>query len=171
MEQKTDRVYPSAPFEKKFFDVEQRLEKKLNDLKSLNISNINIQGMITYFKDKNQKLKNKYKKHKTVSTILKTLDTEVFTATTSSFITLSDTGFGLIAIPKSTATACKLSICNKVISETIMQKHSQYKKQCEKDQKTIENFENLYRKSLQENVIHKIDYEPLCKILLNIWMK
>ena len=41
MEQKTDRLYPSAPL-KKDVDLEQRLEKKLNDVNSFNdyISNL-----------------------------------------------------------------------------------------------------------------------------------
>ena len=36
MNQKTDRLYPSAPFENKNIDLEQRLEKKMNDLNSFN---------------------------------------------------------------------------------------------------------------------------------------
>ena len=35
MEQRTDRLYPSAPLEK---DLEQRIEKKLNEVNSLNDS-------------------------------------------------------------------------------------------------------------------------------------
>ena len=42
MEQRTDRLYHSAPLENKNNDVEQRLEKKLNGLNSFNnhINNI-----------------------------------------------------------------------------------------------------------------------------------
>ena len=36
MEQKCDRLYPSAPFENKNIDLEQRLEKKMNDVNSFN---------------------------------------------------------------------------------------------------------------------------------------
>ena len=58
--------------------------------------------MITYFKDKNNKSKKRYKNYKTITTILKSFDTFVIIATTSSSITLSLTGIGLIAIPIST---------------------------------------------------------------------
>ena len=58
MEQKTDKSYPSAPFENKNIDLEQRLEKKLNDVNHIN----KIKEMITYFKDKNHKSEKKYKK-------------------------------------------------------------------------------------------------------------
>ena len=59
MEQKTDRLYPTAPLEN--IDLEQRLEKTLNDVNSFNSHINNIKQMITYFKDKNNKSKKKYK--------------------------------------------------------------------------------------------------------------
>ena len=45
--------------------------------------------MITYFQEKNNKSKKKYKKYETLTTILKSIDTFVIIATTSSSITLS----------------------------------------------------------------------------------
>ena len=120
--------------------------------------------MITYFKDKNNKSKKKYKKYKTITTILKSFDTFVIIATTSSSITLSLTGTGLIVIPISTATACGLSIGNKVLYEIIINEYNKYKKLYEKDQQTIKSFDKLYRKSLQDNVIDKTEYDSLCNI-------
>ena len=87
MEQKCDRLYPSAPFENKKIDLEQRLEKKLNDVNSFNNHISNIKEMITYFKYKNNESKKKSKKYKTITTILKSFDTFVIIATTSSSIT------------------------------------------------------------------------------------
>ena len=57
MEAKTVRLYPSAPLES--IDLEQRLEKKINDVKGFKISSNNIKEMITYFKDRNNKSKKK----------------------------------------------------------------------------------------------------------------
>ena len=118
--------------------------------------------MIQYFKDKNHKSKKNYKK--TITTILKSFDTSVIIATISSFITLSLTGIGLIALPISTATTCGLSIGNKVLYEIIINKYNKYKKQYEKDQQTIKSFDKLYRKPLEDNVIDKNKYENLCNI-------
>ena len=73
-------------------------------------------------------------------------------------------GIGLIVIPISTATAYGLSIGNKVLYEIIINKYNKYKKLYEKDQQTIKSFEKLYRKSLQDNVIDKNEYESLCNI-------
>ena len=80
----------------------------------------NIEEVYTYFEDKNNKSKTKYKKHRTVTTILKSFDNFVIIATTSSSTNLSLTGNGLIVIPITTATACGLSIGSKVIYEVII---------------------------------------------------
>ena len=133
MEQITDRLNPSALLE--IDDLEQRLEK--NDVNSFNNSINNIKEMILYFKDKNHKSKEKCKKHKTKTTILKSFDTPVINATTSSSITFSLRGIGLIVIPISTGIACGLTISNKVIYEIIMQKDNEYKNNIKKIKKLL----------------------------------
>ena len=67
-------------------------------------------------------------------------------------------------IPISTATTCRLSFGEKVLYEGIINKYNICKKQYEKDQQTIKSFDNLYRKSLQDNVIDKNAYESLCNV-------
>ena len=162
MDQKCNRFYPSAPLEKT--DLEQKLEKKLNDVNSFNNHISNIKELNNYFKDKNNKPKKKYRKYKTTTTKLKSFYTFVIIASTSSSITLSVTGIGSIVIPISAAIACGLSIGNKVIYEVILKKYNKYKKQYEKDQQTIKSFDKLYRTSLQDNVIDKNECESLCNI-------
>ena len=103
MDQKTERLYPSPPLETK--DSEKRLQKKLNHVNSFNKHITNIKEMITYIEDNNNKSKKNFNKYKTITTILKSFDTFVIIATTSSSITLSLTRIGLLAIPMSTATA------------------------------------------------------------------
>ena len=56
MDQKTDRLYPTAPLLENI-DLEKQLEKKINDVNSFKIHVNNIKEMITYFKDKNHKSK------------------------------------------------------------------------------------------------------------------
>ena len=55
MEQKCDKLYPSAPLLENI-DLEKRPEKKINDVNSFN-NHISNKEMITYFKDKNKKIK------------------------------------------------------------------------------------------------------------------
>ena len=80
---------------------------------------------------------------------------------TSTSITLSITGVGLIILPLSAGIARTLSIGNKVLHKLILNKNNRYKKQYETEQLTTKSFEKLYRKSLQDNVIDKNEYESL----------
>ena len=61
--------------------------------------------MITYFKDKNQKSEKKNKNYKTLNTILESVDSIVIIGATSTSITLSVTGVGLIILPISAGFA------------------------------------------------------------------
>ena len=45
-----------------------------------------------------------------------------------------------------------------------MNKYNKYKKQFEKDRNNKKSFDKLYRKSLQDNVMDKNEYESLCNI-------
>ena len=143
-------------------DLEQRLEKKINDVNSFNNHINNIKEMITYFQDKNNKSKKRSKNYKTLNTILESVDSIVIIAATSTSITLSVTGIGLIDLPISAGIACTLSLGNKVLHKLIINKYNKYKKQYERDQLTIKSFDKLYRKSSQDNVINKTEYESLC---------
>ena len=162
MDQKCDRLYPSAPLQQD--NLEQRLEKKINDVNSFNNHINNIKEMITYFKDKNNKSKKRYKNYKTLNTILESVDSIVIIEATSTSIPLSVTGIGLIILPISAGIACSLSIGNKILHKITLNKYNKYKKQYERDQQTIKYFDKLYRKSLEDNVIDKTEYESLCNL-------
>ena len=163
MEQKCDKLYPSAPLLENI-DLEKRLEKKINDVNSFNNHINNIKEMITYFKDKNHKSKKKYKNYKTLNTVLESVDSIAIIGATSTSITLSITGVGLIILPISAGIACALSLGNKILHKIIINKYNKYKKLYERDMNTIKYFDKLYRKSLQDNVIDKTEYESLCNI-------
>ena len=122
MDQKCDRLYPSAPVENKNGDREQRLEKKINDVNSFINHVNNLKEMITFFKDKNNTSKKKYKKYKTLNTVLESLDSIVNIRATSTSITLSITGVGLNILPISAGIACTLSLGNKVLHKLIINK-------------------------------------------------
>ena len=163
MEQKCEKLYPTAPLLENI-DFEKRLEKKINDVNSFHNHINNIKEMITYFKDKNNKSKKRYKNYKTLNTILESVDSIVIIGATSTSITLSVTGIGLIILPISAGIACTLPLGNKILHKLIINKYNKYKKQNERDQNTIKSFDELYRKSLQDNVIDKNEYDSYCNI-------
>ena len=163
MDQKCDKLYPSAPLLENI-DLEKRLEKKMNDVTSFNNHIKNIKEMITYFKYKNNKSKKRYKIYKTLNTILESVDSIVIIGATATSITLSSTGIGSIILPISAGIACVLSLGDKILHKVILNKYNKYKKQYERDQQTIKSFGKIYRKSLQDNIIDKTEYENLCSI-------
>ena len=163
MDHKTDKLFPTAPLLENI-DLEKRLGKKINDVNSFNNHINNIKEMITYFKDKINKSKKRYKNYKTLNTILESVDSIVIIGATSTSITLSVTGVGLIILPISAGIACILSLGNKILHKLIINKYNKYKKQYERDQNTIKSIDKLYRKSLQDNIIDKTEYESLCNI-------
>ena len=163
MDQKCDKLYPNAPLLENI-DLEKRLEKKINDINSFNNHISYIKEMITYFKDTNNKSKKRYKNYKTLNTVLESVDSIVIIGATSTSITLSITGVGLIILPISAGIAFGLSLGNKILHKIIINKYNKYKKQYERDQNTNKPFDKLYRKSLQDNLIDKNEYESLCKI-------
>ena len=112
MEAKTDKLYPSAPLLENI-DLEKRLEKKISDVNSFNNHINNIKEMITYFKHKNHKSKKKYKNYKLLNTVSESVDSIVIIGATSTSITLSVTGIGLIVLPISAGVACGISLGNK----------------------------------------------------------
>ena len=73
----------------------------------------------------------------------------------------------MIILPTSAGIACGLSLSNKVLHKLIIKKHNKFKKQYERDQQTIKSFDKLYRKSLQDYVIDKNEYDSLCNIFTN----
>ena len=72
--------------------------------------------MITYFKNKNNKSKKRYKNYKTLNTVLESVDSIVIIGATSTSLTLSITGVGMIILPISAGIACTLSLGNKVFN-------------------------------------------------------
>ena len=166
MDQKCDKLYPSAPLLENI-DLEKRLEKKINDVNSFNKHVNNIKEMITFFKDGNNKSKKRYKNYKTLKTVLESVDSIVIIGATSTSITLSIIGIGLIILPISAGISCTLSLGNKVLHKLITNKYNKYKKTYERDQQTPKSVDKLYRKSIQDNVIDKTEYESLCNIFTN----
>ena len=99
-----------------------------------------------------------------MNTVLESVDSFVIIGATTTSISLSVIGIGLIVLPISAGIACGLSLGNKILHKLFINKYNKYKKQYERDQNTIKSFDKLYRKSLQDNIIDKTEYESLCNI-------
>ena len=102
---------------------------KLNDVNNFHNSINNTKEKNTYFKEKIEKSRMKYKKYKLITTILKSFDTFIKSATTTNSIMLPLTKIALIVKPISTGIACELTIGNKVKYEIVMQRYNKNKEE------------------------------------------
>ena len=123
-----------------------------------------IKEMITYIKDKNHESKKKNKNYNTLNTMLESADTIVIIGATSTSITSSITGFGLIILPVAAGIACFLSLGNKVLHKIIVNKHIKHKKNNIRKIKKLLNILINYTDNLYKIINDKNEYESLCKI-------
>ena len=84
---------------------------------------------------------------------------------------LSVTGVGLIVLPNSFGTTSGLLLAKKVTQKKIINEKLIYKKQYEKDQQTIKNFDIFKEKVHKIIQFIKMNMSLHLEVLLSIWMK
>ena len=84
---KNRQIIPICTTRKKIA-LEERMGKKLKDVKSFTNSTKNTKKTIAYFKDKSHKPKKDFESYKTLSTILESVDTIVMMGATSKSTTV-----------------------------------------------------------------------------------
>ena len=143
--------------------MEQRIEKRLSDVNSFNKHINNIKEMNTFFKDKNNKSKKRYKNYKTLNTVLESVYSIIIIGARSTSITLSFTAISSIVLPISARIACTLSLGNKILHKLIIKKYNKYKKLYQRDQETIKSFDKLYKNTrIKINFfsLNKLNFQP-----------
>ena len=117
------KLIPSAPLET-ITNVEEKFKMKMNDIQSFNNSINNTKEIITDREAKNEK--NQKRIIKILSTLIKSFNTCVILATTSTSISISFTGILSIVKPISTEVACGLTIIKKLVYEIVIQKYDEH---------------------------------------------
>ena len=172
MTKHTIKSYPSAALENN--GLEQRLEKKINEVNSFDNSITDINEKPTYYKEKDHKSATKNEKHRTLTSIIDSVDTVVSTRALTSCATLSVTAVGIILVPISAGVSFALSLGNKGLHKMNIHKYRKnLRNQIEKGQQTAKSFKKLYKKSSQDDLLDHIEYESLCNtiLLINTVMK
>ena len=120
-----ERLYPnleqqsSSRFANNNSDVnwEEIINEKLKEFNSFNNSINNINLISKFYEEEYKKLKGKHNKYKNLNKILNTIDSVVIIGSTSTSITLSLTGYGLIIVPITAGCGCLMTIASKIICE------------------------------------------------------
>ena len=109
-----------------------------------------------------ENINKKNKTYKTLSSILVSANTIVIIGSTKTSATLSVSGVALNVVPTSAWIACALSLGKKALNKLILNNYTRYKKHYEEHQQTVKSPDKLDRKSLQNSLVDKSDYESLC---------
>ena len=152
-------IQPSAP------DLESIINNKIKDINSFNNSVQNINLMMKYYEEQNQKYKKKYKKFKNINKFLNTFDTLAVIGITTSSITLSVLGIGLIVIPIITPIGLLSTITTKILTEFLNKQQKIYFERYTLSNEYVQKFRHFYVTSLQDNKIDQSEY----KIFLNLY--
>ena len=159
-----ERLYPNL---ENNFNWEEIINKKLKEVNSFNNSINNINLISKFYEEEYKKLKKKHNKYKNLNKILNTIDSVAIISTTSTSITLSLTGYGLIIVPITAGCGCLMTIASKIISEFLKKKEKSYLEKYTLSHNTLNDFRKLYQKSLEDNTIDQNEYKKFTDMYNN----
>ena len=158
MEQKLyPPITPSAPYDIETL-LKKRLQSVLQKVKSFNNSKQIISLMMKYYELVEKKYKQKYAKYKLINNLINSLDGIIVIGTTSTSVTLSITGVGIIVVPITAGVGCATGILVKICSSYLKKKEQSYKSKYAIIQRTLDDFRQLYVTSLKDNHINEKEY-------------
>ena len=104
----------------------------------------------------------KYKKNNTkcklINNIINSTDGLIIIGTTSTSVTLSITGVGIIVVPITAGVGCATGILVKICSSYLKKKEQNYKLKYAIIQKTLDDFRQLFTTSLKDNHIDEKEH-------------
>ena len=154
------KLYPSL---NSVSSIESALNQQLKEINSFQNSVQNIKDIRTFYSHEVKKYKKKCKTIKLISGMINCIDTFVIVGVTSTSITLSVTGFGLLVIPITSGVGAGFSLSGKIISEYLKHLQAKYTKKHALASKTLEQFAILHSKCLTDNKIDQSEYLKLTK--------
>ena len=162
------KLYPSAPsFPENETVLESMIKKQLAKQASFNNSIQNIMMMMKYYELEEKKYKKNYKKYKLINNLINSTDGLIILSTTSTSVTLSIAGVGVIFVPIVAGVGCATGILVKICSTWLKKKEQISVKKYAYIQKTIDDFRHLYTNSLKDNNINKDEYNRFINLYEN----
>ena len=115
MEQKLyPSMTPSAPYDVESM-INKRLQSELQKVNSFNNSIQNISLMMKYYELEEKKYEKKYTKCKLINNLINSTDGLIIIGTTSTSVTLSITGVGIIVVPIFAGFGCATGILVEIV--------------------------------------------------------
>ena len=139
----------------------RNLDLRLKEIISFNISIQNIKDIKNFYNHEAKKYKKKSKQYKLINCLIQSIDGASVLGVSSTCVTLSITGVGLIVVPIASGIGAGLCIISKLLGEYLKRKEQHNIKKYTLAGRTINDFYRLESKCLEDNKIDLNEYNKL----------
>ena len=150
----TEKLYPCLR-------ESDNLDIRLKEINSFNISNQNTKDIQTFYNREAKKYKKKSKTYKIINGLIQSIDGVSVLAVSSTCVTLSVTGVGLVVVPIASGKGAGLCIFSKIAGEYLKRKEQHNIKKYTLAGRTLHDYQKLHSKCLEDNKIDLNEYNKL----------
>ena len=154
-----EKLYPSL--QPQVDSLEQHLNLRLKEINSFNNSIQNIKDIKNFYNHEAKKYKKKSKQYKLINCLIQSVDGVSILAVSSTYVTLSITGVGLVVVPVASGIGAGLCIISKLLGEYLKRKEQHNLKKYTLAGRTLHDFCKLHSKCLEDNKIDLNEYNKL----------
>ena len=137
------------------------LDLRLKEINSFNNSIQNIKDIQNFYNHEAKKYKKKSEIFKITNCLIQSIDGVLLLGVSSTAITLSVTGVGLIVVPIASGIGAGVSIISKILNEYLKRKEHHNNKKYTLAGRTLHDFCKLHSKRLEDNKIDLNEYNKL----------
>ena len=137
------------------------LDMRLKEINSFNNSIQNIKEIQNFYNHEAKKYKKKSKIYKLINCLIQSIDGISVLAVSSTCVTLSVTGVGLVVVPIASGIGAGLCIISKIAGEYLKRKEQHNIKKYTLAGRTLHDFCKLHSKCLEDNKIDLSEYNKL----------
>ena len=137
------------------------LDLRLKEINSFNSSIQNIKDIQNFYNHEARKYKKKSKIYKLINCLIQSIDGVLLLGVSSTAITLSVTGVGLVVVPIASGIGVGVSIISKILNEYLKRKEQHNIKKYTVAGRTLHDYQKLHSKCLEDNKIDLSEYNKL----------
>ena len=157
----SEKLYPCLQQHAQQNQNADSLDLRLKEINKFNISIQNIKDIQNFYNHECKKYKKKSKTYKIINGLIQSIDGVLLLGVSSTAITLSVTGVGLIVIPIASVIGAGVSIISKILNEYLKRKEQHNIKKYTLAGRTLHDFCKLHSKRLEDNKIDLNEYNKL----------
>ena len=137
------------------------LDMRLKEINSFINSIQNIKDIQNFYNHEAKKYKKKSKQYTLINCLIQSIDGVSVLAVSSTCVTLSVTGVGLVVVPIAIGLGAGLCILSKIAGEYLKRKEQHNNKKYTLAGRTLHDFCKLHSKCLEDNKIDLSEYNKL----------